>query len=565
MGDVHFELLEGGSGFAPGGVDGSAMVAGVCSLGQIGKGYLIGKHTDVSTLLGVGPLADCVRDIIATAGDDPQLVAVPVRGRPGSYISQPMTTTSSVAATTVGAAQRNADIIATVTTPGALGTAMLSVTIDGDSPEEMISADNIALGDTGAVLVFPENAILEEDAEFRVIVRTAVGPVKRIGHDTSPMLAVSALDCGVLASAELVVQIESVGGLNEGTYRLSIDGGDNFGKLRTIPVDGVAEVADYGVKLTFPDGEYAGGTNYTCNLLAPAPTIVDVMTALESPLELYDIEFVHVAGPSDSVAWSAMQVRSEELFGKQRPTYFRGEPRLPYDGEDLHDYVAYLLKERENFSGRFVIVCAQYGEITDASGERRLRNWAGLLSGRVMKNPVQRASGRVKDGSISQGTLPAGWEAVQKTLQDAGYVTAKKRPALGVYWSAAPTMCEATSKYKREEILRVVFKAIRKMRIAAELSMYDEAGDPLFPENGGVAFTKAEIENALSTMTTVIPKELAAYEVDIPSGQDIPNNGLTILPTLIGIPIIERITIPTNYVIAGSNFDPRIIEQDGQK
>lgn len=122
-------------------------------------------------------------------------------------------------------------------------------------------------------------------------------------------------------------------------------------------------------------------------------------------------------------------------------------------------------------------------------------------------------------------------------------------------------MCAATSKYKREEILRVVFKAIRKMRIAAELSLYDEAGDPLFPEDGGLAYLKAEIENALSTMTTAIPKELAGYKVEIPLGQDIPNNGLSVLPTLIGIPIIEKITIPTNYVIAGSNFDPRIIEQ----
>lgn len=564
MSDVTFELLEGGSGYAAGGVDGKAIVAGVCSLGQIGKGYLIGQYTDVETLLGVGPLVDRVRDIIATAGAKLQLVAVPVRGQPGSYVSQPMTTNSRVPAKTVGVAQKNADILVKVTSPGAIGIAALSVSLDnGKTWESKPSAENVTLGDTGAILIFPENALLEEDAEFRIIVRTAIGPLKRIGDESGPMLEITGLESGVLASAELVVQIEEGGGRNEGTYRLSIDGGDNFGKLRTIPVDGVAEVVDYGVKLHFPEGEYIGGTNYTCNLLAPAPTIVDIMSALESPLELYDIEFVHIAGPSDSVAWAAMAVKADELFSKQRPTYFRAEPRLPYDGEDLNDYTAYLLKERENIAARFVIVCAQYGEITDASGERRLRNWGGLLSGRVMRNPVQRASGRVKDGPIVQGSLPAGWEAVQKTLQDAGYVTAKKRPSLGVYWSAAPTMCAASSKYRREEILRVVFKGIRKVRIAAELSMYDEAGDPLFPEEGGIAFVKAEVENALATMTTANPKELAGFVVDIPLGQDIANNGLNILPTLIGIPIIEKMHIPMNYVVAGGRFDPRIIEQAG--
>ena len=71
------------------------------------------------------------------------------------------------------------------------------------------------------------------------------------------------------------------------------------------------------------------------------------------------------------------------------------------------------------------------------------------------------------------------------------------------------------------------------------------------------------MENALATMTTAIPKELAGFVVDIPLGQDIANNGLAVLPTLIGIPIIERIRVPMNYVVAGGRFDPRIIEQDG--
>ena len=46
MGDVFQYLIDGTSGIVTGGVDGKALVAGVCSKGQVGKGYLVGKTID---------------------------------------------------------------------------------------------------------------------------------------------------------------------------------------------------------------------------------------------------------------------------------------------------------------------------------------------------------------------------------------------------------------------------------------------------------------------------------------------------------------------------------------
>lgn len=152
------------------------------------------------------------------------------------------------------------------------------------------------------------------------------------------------------------------------------------------------------MKLTFPAGDYVAGTTYTCRLLPPVPSIVDVLDALEAPLNIYDVEFVHITGASDSVDWTAAQAKAEELWNRQRPTYFKLEARLPYDGEGLNDYTAALLAEKQGVACRFVTVCAQYGEITDSTGAVRLRSAAGLQSGRVMSIPLQRAAGRVKDG-----------------------------------------------------------------------------------------------------------------------------------------------------------------------
>lgn len=567
MGDVFEFLIDGTSGLAPGGVDGKALVAGVCSLGRVGKGYLIGKRTDLAATLGVGPLVDRVRNILATAGQEPVLVAVPVQGQAAGYFSAPVVYGGSGAApemTVSGVPQKNADIVIRVATPGVIGTATVEISTDGGATygEAQASAVQTTIGSgedaTGATVLLAATARLEEGSSYRFVARTAIGPVSRVGEATSPLITVSG---SVLAGVELVVQIVKSGARNAGTYRLSTDGGDNFGKTRTIPFSGAAQL-DEGPTVTFPEGAYVGGVTYSCRILPPQPSIVDVMSALESPLAVYDVEFVHVVGPSDSVDWAAAAAKTDELWNAHRPTYFKMEARLPYDDEDLNDYAAYLLAERQGFSSRFVQVCCQFGEITETSGHRKLRSWGGLQSGRVMSIPVQRATGRVRDGNISQGALPDGWEAVQSTLEDAGYLTAKKYAGLeGVYWGDSRTMADDTSDFRYEEVIRVVFKAVRLLRIAALKSMYDEAGDPLLGDNaGGLAYLKAQLENALATMTKAVPPELIGYVVTLPPGQDIVNNGVAVEHVLIGVPIIRKIKLFASYVYAGSAFDPRIKE-----
>lgn len=566
MGDVITYLEDGTSGIVTGGVDGSALVVGVCSKGTVGKGYLIGKRSNLEDILGVGPLTEHVRDMLATAGQEPNIVAVPVQGQQAGYITDPVITGSEVVPTVSGVPAQNADIVVRVATPGVVGTATVEISTDGGKTfgEAQASAEQLVLKledeePTGATLVFPAEATLEADATFAVTVRCAVGPVTRIGEESSPLITV-ATESSVLAGAELVVQIVKGGALNEGTYQLSTDGGDNFDRERTIPVDGKVVLSDFGVTVTFPSGTYTAGTTYSCRLLAPAPSIVDVMSALEGPLAIYDVEYVLVAGETDSVDWAAAQTKADELWNLQRPTYFKMETRLPRDGEDLNDFAAYLLAESQGFAGRFVTVCCQYGEVTDTTGATRLRNAGGLQAGRVMSIPVQRATGRVRDGNVSQLSLPENWESVQSTLEEDGYLTAKKYAGLeGVYWGDSRTMADDTSDYRYEEVLRTVFKAVRLLRNAALKSMYDEAGDPLKPNStNGLAYLKANLENALDTMVKANPQELASYVVDIASGQDIVNNGVAVDVTLIGIPIIREIKLYASYVYAGSTFDPRM-------
>ncbi|OIQ51031.1 hypothetical protein BerOc1_02976 [Pseudodesulfovibrio hydrargyri] len=562
MNDVIEYLIDGTSGLAPGDVSGSAVIVGVCSKGTVGKAYLLGKRSDLTERLGTGPLVDRLRDVFATGGQEPTVIAVPVEGLPGGYIGNVGHTGSGPDAAVSGVAGANADAVVQIVVAGQLGTATYKLSLDGGETWGNATATpangQIILGESGAVLTLAEGAHVENDA-YAVTVRGPIGPVKRIG--AGPTITVTGT---VKAGAEVVLLVTGAGGRNVGTYQLSEDGGDNWGPVRTIPVDGAIPVSSTGVTVTVPDEDLTLGTEYHCRLNAPVPSITAVMGALETPLALYDPEFVYIVGPSDAVDWAACGVRADELWNQHRPTYIKTEFRLPYDGEDLNDWVAAWKTERARYSHRFVQSIAAFGEVSDSTGLRRLRNWGGLQCGRVLSIPVHRATGRVSDGPVSQGTLPDGWveNGIHEALEDAGAVSAKMYAGLsGVYWGDSRTLAEPTSDYRYEEILRVVFKAVRLARIAALKSMYDEAGDPALEGNAsGLAYLKGSIENALDTMTKATPREMVGYVVAIPSGQDIVNNGVGVEQTLIGVPIIRKIKLFSNFTYAGSNFDPRLKE-----
>jgi hypothetical protein len=558
--DVIEYLVNGASGIDPGGVDGTVLVSGVCSLGVVGKGYLLGKRSDLTGLLGVGPLVDRLRDMFATGGQEPVVIAVPVAGQPGGYISPVEYYGTGPVITTSGVAGDNADVVLKIETGGQLGTATYQLSEDGGNNYSAATATpangQVTVGATGVTLVLSEGEYQADDS-YIVSVRKPIGVIEKIG--TGPEISTAGT---VMCAAEVKLVITGAGGRNEGTYKLSIDGGDNYSAIRTIPVDGAIAVGSTGVTVTVPDSDMVLGDTYNFRLYPPVPTISDVLTTLEKPLELFDVEQIYVVGPSDSADWVAVGVKADEMWNAHSPTYFKMETRLPYANEDLSEWAAALIAERQGVAHDFVMPVAAFGEVADSTGKSLVRNWGGLQIGRVLSIPVQRATGRVKDGPISPGTLPDDFnETIQQQLETNGFITAKRYAKLqGAYWGDSRTLADVTSDYQYEEVIRTIFKAVRIARIAALKSMYDEAGDPI-AEGGasGLAYLKANIEGAIhNRMIKAKPKELAAVIAEIPPNQDIVNNGVAVELDLIGIPIIRRIKLFVRYIYAGSRFDPRI-------
>lgn len=552
-------LIDGISGISPGAVDGKVLVVGVCSKGTVGKGYLLGPKSDLDDLLGQGPLPDVIRDIFTTAGQGATLIAVPATGTEGGYITPIVQTGEGPAIIATGVAAENTDVILKITTGGALATAEYQMSEDGGDTwgdATVTPADGIvAVGTTGVNITMAAGTYVV-DTEYEFLIRDSIGAITKMG--TGPDITAAGT---VKAAASVQMLIVKAGGLGVGRYRMSVDGGESYFPDRTIPADGVIAVSDTGVSITFPDSDAVLGDLYEFDLMPPTASITNIISAIETPLELYDVEMVCVVGDTDSTDWTALGVQADDQWNAHKPTMFICQSRLPYENEDQSDFVAEMIAERSGFAHRFVAVCTAYGPVTDSRGFSITRNWLGLLVGRLMSIPVMRSIGRVRDGGITPASLPEGFNnAVYEALEAEGFIHCKTEAGLeSVYWGNARTMAEDTSDYRYIEILRVVFKAVRLLRIAALKSLHDEAGDTILGgDASGIKYLNANLVTALKVMSSAQPKELADYVIDIPLGQDIVNNGLSVETILIGIPIIRKIELHTGYTYSGSQFDPRI-------
>lgn len=557
--DVFEHLIDGTSGIIRGDVAGAVLVVGACSLGTSGKLYFLDRESDLAGLLGAGPLVDRLNDVFARCGQDAAVLAVPVAGQPAGVIGPVSQTGNGSAAEVSGVAGANADVVAEIVDAGGLGAATCKLSQDGGATwgaTAQVPADGeITVDGTGTTLVIADGA-LEAGTQYAYAVRLPIGPVDQTGG--GPGITVSGT---VLRAAQALMRITRAGTLNEGQYQLSLDGGDAWGPVRTLPLGGSITAGDTGAAIALESEAYELGTTYAFELLEPVPSIVDVVDAISIPLETVDPEFIHICGATDSVDWAALGVLADELWSKHRPTFFTCESRMPMDGESLDDWASALINERDAFAHRFVSVCAGFGEVSDRNGNTMARNAGGLLVARLLDIPVMRDIGRVKDGPVSGITIPDGMsESMQEKLEAAGFVTLTRYAGLkGAYWGTARTMAEDTSDYQRVEIVRTTFKAVRLMRIQALKSLKDELGDPLLGgDASGLAYLRTSLGAALDTMTKAMPKELIGYEITIPAGQDFVNNGVGVKTALIGIPIIDKINLFTNYTYAGSAFDPRL-------
>ncbi|MBN2544584.1 MAG: hypothetical protein JXB50_02225 [Spirochaetes bacterium] len=165
-GDVNEIIVDGVSGISVN-ASPAAIFVGTCSIGTIGKKYIIGKSSDLASLLGKGNLVDRIRDFFLKAPKNSVIIAIPsAKDVAGSIGTITLTGTGQATYVGSGTPACDADILIKIITGGALNVATCQYSIDGGdnwSEEETIPATGIVtIGDTGVIVTFTSAATPSE-------------------------------------------------------------------------------------------------------------------------------------------------------------------------------------------------------------------------------------------------------------------------------------------------------------------------------------------------------------------------------------------------------------------
>lgn len=321
---------------------------------------------------------------------------------------------------------------------------------------------------------------------------------------------------------DIEVEILSSGGLNDGTFRVAVDGLP--GKRLTIPEDGQYTIPGTGVMLTFSGG-FAEGDTFSFSVSEPQASNGEVLAAIDRILDAkLSIEWIAVAGVSSAPLWAALAAKAEGAANIYQYLFFMAQARYKRDNETLDQWVNALTgSERGTVASTRLQVCAGWVEEADSNGQVDTRGLIGVYCGKLASRNVQEGPDAVRYGGISAATAlkPDGInDGHIEALKNAGYVTARQIIGLnGIYITSGQIMSESGSDYDLVERRRCMDKACRQVRAAQLFFVNDavEIGKDGSPE--GIEMLVAQSKSPLDLMVT--NKEISSCSIIVPAGQNI--------------------------------------------
>lgn len=342
-----------------------------------------------------------------------------------------------------------------------------------------------------------------------------------------------------LVKSLITVTVNIEGEIGTAELKIQSEGDIESSELMIIPADGVIDLPNMGISILMPiEASYSSNMKWVFGTSPPASSLEAIKAAVDKTLEIYSPECVVVCQPSSSADVKYYSQCAEEYFTEwHQPLFFVTQTELDAT-KNLDEAIADKVSEFDKVEARFVSVLCQYGTLINGS-KKYIRQPLGLLVGHITKAKVNQSIGATNNFALSNYELPYYWSNVHSRALDGGrFITLRTYAGLNnVFWSNGRTMAGDTSDYRFIEVVRTVQKAIRIAR-RASLPYIQGAGDEV-----GLNSMLAEIRTKIATMTESQPKELDDFSVDMPSGQDVVNDGVTFNISLFGIPIIRTINL----------------------
>lgn len=299
---------------------------------------------------------------------------------------------------------------------------------------------------------------------------------------------------------DMVVEIVTSGNTNDGTFRYSIDGGNNFSDELTVPLSGTYELTGTGLTLKFTDAEADGQSfvehdAYAFSTTAPAMSNASVLEAVEKLIDFNKtIEVCHIVGVSGKALWAALQSEAKDFMELyKKPLIFLCEGRACREDETLDEYMAAMALECKGISSLYVCVSLTYAIYQRKDLRVQKINMAGVISGLIGSAKESLSVGCVEEFPVScaklQKMVPDGIEAYSEQFDAMGYTVFRQYAGRDDYYVAnANVMAPAGSDFPYVESVRVLNRIVRE--IAKQAS--DKIQAEVDPENLESSVAKIE-------------------------------------------------------------------------
>lgn len=278
---------------------------------------------------------------------------------------------------------------------------------------------------------------------------------------------------------DVVVQITATGNKNEGSFKYSIDGGNNFSDEFTIPLSGEYELIGTGLVFTFEDADsessetsFIESDAYSFSTSAPTMNNANVLKAVEKIISFNKtVEVCHIVGVSNKTLWAALQSEAMEFMKLyKKPIIFLCEGRPCEDKETLDEYMAAMKEECKGINSYFICVSLSYATYLRKDLRTQNINMAGVISGLLGRAKESLSIGCVEEFPISSAKLlkliPEGIEEYAREFDEMGYTVFRQYSGKeDFYVSNANVMASEGSDYKYVESVRVLNRIVRDVSL----------------------------------------------------------------------------------------------------
>lgn len=453
---------------------GTQMKFGVAVIGNANTIYSVSDLTTLTRAIGnAGPLAEAGAQLLSVAGGPVFLVPV----NPSNYGAASAVTKFGTGAETLAVTAKPAvQILAKITTGGAVGTSQVAFSVDGGVTwsNPVATAATVLVGNnlitTLAFVGGVAGSFVLND--IWTITTAGTASLSGTGSGTVSLSSASPVD-----TYNVAVRITTAGALGTMQFTYSLDGDiTTIGPILSVG-SGNFIVPDAGIMLTFT-GSSTAGDYFTFTTTAASYSATDLANAWNAVItDQRTFGLAHVVGAPASVGAAATLLASLDTLLTTAATnfrYIRAFLEIPSD-TDANTLAAFAAS-----SSTRVLACAGFAYTTGALKSWVLpRNSAWHASARASAVPLKEDLGRILTGPLKQipGSLPAAIgiaanakpllrdEQVTQGLDAGRFLTLRSlMGATGFFVTNPNTMAPVGSDYKWLQYGRVMDAAAGALR-----------------------------------------------------------------------------------------------------